>query len=407
MASETPSTSSIRVAKVPVSYKIDQKSPGGYDDEKAIDHADTSSKEISLVFAGLFGGAIVAAITTYKSHMLLGRVGAGFLGCLGIGLGSTIVALHPPWPAVPAAMCLVTYGMTALDPTAVAWIGGLHHSRELMGVLQGCFGIGSTIAPLIANAIVQHGIPYYKYYYIPLGLSITGSTGFVVSFWGEDGAKYARETGSSEHSGAAHAKGILRNKVSWILGLFLLANWGVETVIGSWMFTYLTEAHGGSFSHASLVSSMYWLSFTLGRFFLVWVDGLIPPKRRGKGPVSLLICLSIGLVLMCWLLPTFAGVSIVICLQGFFCGPLCPLLLKMLTTLLPPHLHVSAIGLCSVLGSFGSGIFPIAAGAIAEHRGISKIHPLIFSVYIVELLIWLCLPAPPLETIISDVQSKK
>ncbi|PWW79670.1 MFS general substrate transporter [Tuber magnatum] len=437
MASNTPSTRSISEAKVPVDYRLDEKTPSACDDEKAIDHADPTAKEswnnppinkyrlcscftlfiagsinpqfekdynqshtaMSTVYIGVLGGATIAAVTTYKTHMSLGRVGAGFLGSLAMGLGTIIVALHPPWPAVPVAMCLVIYGLAGLDPVAVAWVGSLHHASGLLGMLQGCFGIGSTIAPLIANAIIQRGIPYHKLYFVPFALSIIGSIGFVISFWGENGAKYARGTGSSHSSGAGHAKEILRSKASWLLGVFLLANWGVESAISSWMLTYLTDARGGSFSNASIVNSMYWFSFTLGRFVLVWVDGAVPPKWRGKGPVSFFISLSIVLVLMYWLLPTFAGASTAVCLQGFFCGPLYPLMLKTLITLLPPHLHVTAVGIGTALGAVGTSTFPIAAGAIAEHRGISMIQPLIFSTYIAELCIWYFLPAPPPETV--------
>ena len=80
------------------------------------------------------------------------------------------LALHPPWPVVPVAICLVSYGIAGLDPAASAWVGGLHHAGGFLGMLQGCFGIGATIAPLIANEVAQRGIPYYHYYYIPVGL---------------------------------------------------------------------------------------------------------------------------------------------------------------------------------------------------------------------------------------------
>jgi len=41
----------------------------------------------------------------------------------------------------------------------------------------------------------------------------------------------------------------------------------------------------------------------------------------------------------------------------------------MLTKLLPRHLHVSAIGIGTALGSGGNSGFPIAAGLIAGSKG--------------------------------------
>ncbi|KAG0635815.1 major facilitator superfamily domain-containing protein [Tuber brumale] len=440
MASKTPSTNSISEAKEPALYKLDEKASTAYGEEKAVDSEDASAKEfwnnpsvniyrlcscfilffagslffsaygvvlpqfekdyhqshatVSLVFVGVLVGAVLAASAANITHMSLGRRGAGIIGSLCMGLGNLILALHPPWPAVPVTMCLITYGIAGLDPVASAWVGGLHHASGFLGMLQGCFSIGSAISPLIANAMIQRGIPYYRFYHVPFALSMLGGIGFTFSFWSEDGAKYARDTRSSHNSGADHTKEILRNKVSWILALFVLVSWGVETVIGSWMVIYLTDGRGGSLSNASLVNSMFWLSFTIGRFLLVWIDGAVPRKWRGKGPVSLFIVLSIVLELMFWLLPTFAGSSVAACLLAFFCGPLYPLILKMLTILLPPHLHVSAIGIGSALGALGSSVFPIAAGAIAESRGITMIHPLILGIYVTELILWYLVPSP-------------
>ena len=115
-------------------------------------------------------GAIVAAATTNKTHSSFGRGGAGAIASVCMGLGNLFLALHPPWPVVPVVISLVSYGASGLDPAACAWVGSLRYASGFLGMLQGCFGIGGTIAPLIANAMVQREIPYYQYYYIPVRL---------------------------------------------------------------------------------------------------------------------------------------------------------------------------------------------------------------------------------------------
>ncbi|KAG0126556.1 hypothetical protein HOY82DRAFT_491584 [Tuber indicum] len=110
-------------------------------------------------------------------------------------------------------MCLITYGIAGLDPVASAWVGSLHHARGFLGMLQGCFSIGSAVSPLIVNAMVQRGIPYYQFYHVPFALSMLGGIGFTFSFWSEDGEKYARDTRSSHNSSVDHTKEILKNKV--------------------------------------------------------------------------------------------------------------------------------------------------------------------------------------------------
>jgi len=73
---------------------------------------------------------------------------------------------------------------------------------------------------------------------------------------------------------------------------------------------YLTRARGGTPSNSSLVNSMFWFSFTIGRFVLTWVIGALPSKWQGKGPMSFFILLAIMLELMVWRLPTFVGSSV-------------------------------------------------------------------------------------------------
>jgi len=66
----------------------------------------------------------------------------------------------------------------------------------------------------------------------------------------------------------------------------------------------------GSSSDASLTNSMFFLSYTIGRFALLWVIEAISLKWQGELPVSLFISLSIIFQLMFWPLPTFVGSSI-------------------------------------------------------------------------------------------------
>jgi len=55
---------------------------------------------------------------------------------------------------------------------------------------------------------------------------------------------------------------------------------------------------------------MFFLSYTIGRFVLLWVIEAIPPKWQGKLAVPFFIFLSFVFELMFWLLPTFVGSSV-------------------------------------------------------------------------------------------------
>jgi fucose permease len=48
-----------------------------------------------------------------------------------------------------------------------AWIGNMEHANELLGFLHGAYGLGATISPLTATAMVTKGnLPWYNFYFL-------------------------------------------------------------------------------------------------------------------------------------------------------------------------------------------------------------------------------------------------
>lgn len=51
-----------------------------------------------------------------------------------------------------------------------AWIGNMESANELLGFLHGAYGLGATISPLIATAMVTKGnLQWYTFYYVMVG----------------------------------------------------------------------------------------------------------------------------------------------------------------------------------------------------------------------------------------------
>lgn len=98
------------------------------------------------------------------------------------------------------------------------------------------------------------------------------------------------------------------------------------------------------------------------------------------------------LQLVFWLVPQFYVSAIAVSLQGFFLGPLFPAAVAASTKLLPPYLHVSAIGFSAAMGGGGAAIFPFAVGALAQAKGVQVLQPIVLALLVVLLGLWLCLP---------------
>ncbi|KFY18658.1 hypothetical protein V491_04737, partial [Pseudogymnoascus sp. VKM F-3775] len=120
-----------------------------------------------------------------------------------------------------------------------------------------------------------------------------------------------------------------------------------------------------------MVATGFWLGLTVGRVVLGFVTGRIGEKLA----VALYLALSVGLQLLFWLIPSFIASAVFAAFLGFFLGPLFPAAIMVATKLLPPRLHVSAIGFVAAFGSSGAAVFPFVVGAIAQAKGVWVLQP--------------------------------
>jgi fucose permease len=48
-----------------------------------------------------------------------------------------------------------------------AWVGNMENANELLGFLHGAYGLGATVSPLVATAMVTKGhLAWYNFYYV-------------------------------------------------------------------------------------------------------------------------------------------------------------------------------------------------------------------------------------------------
>lgn len=179
----------------------------------------------------------------------------------------------------------------------------------------------------------------------------------------------------------------------------------------------LRERQGGAFA-SGMAATGFWLGLTVGRLVLGFVTPRIGERWAiavllssslalhpsastlnlsfiyGKltTPSQIYLTLSAALELLFWLIPSFLVSAIAVSLQGFFLGPVFPSAIVVVTKLLPKHTHVTAISFISAVGSSGGAIWPFVVGAVAQARGVQTLQPIILSLVVVMVGIWLGLP---------------
>jgi fucose permease len=144
-------------------------------------------------------------------------------------------SLHPPFPVVVSILAIAGFGNGLIDAGWNAWVGDMVHANELLGIVNGLYGLGATISPLIISSMVnKYGFPWYTFFYIMIGLLVMELVATASTFWSETGREFRRRT--SESRSTLDGKGgrtrtALKRKITWLCALMLWAYVGCEGMI--------------------------------------------------------------------------------------------------------------------------------------------------------------------------------
>jgi fucose permease len=345
---------------------------------------------VSLIFLSPFVGYIFAALLNNLIHHHFGQLGVAILGPLSRLIGIVPLVFHPPYPAIPVILLFVGFGNGIQDSAWNAWVGNMQNANELLGFLHGAYGLGGTIGPLIATAMVtKGGLQWYEFYYVMIGVDALAAFLLVPSFWRATG-KVHREAMHLANNGAPRTttRTVLKSPVVWLMAFFLLGYVGGEVSLGGWITTFMLRVRHAEPFMAGLTSTFFWLGLTVGRVLLGFVTGRIGEKLA----ITVYLLLSVAMQVLYWLVPNFAASATFVTLLGFFLGPLFPAAVVAATKLLPRDYHVSAIGFAAAFGGGGAAIFPFAVGAIAQSKGVEVLQPIILAILLFIQLMWWMLP---------------
>ena len=334
-------------------------------------------------------GYLLAALLNNLIHHHLGQRGVAILGPVCRLIGIIPLVFHPPYPALPVVLLFTGFGNGIEDSAWNAWVGNMQRANELLGFLHGAYGLGATIGPLIATAMVtKGGLPWYKFYYVMIGLDGLGGLLLAGAFWRATARVHREAHAASNGGGRTTTRTVLRSSVVWLVALFLLGYVGAEVSLGGWIVTFMLRVRDAEPFQAGLVATFFWLGLTVGRVVLGFVTGRVGEKLA----ISVYLVLSVALQLLYWLVPNFAASATFVAFLGFFLGPLFPAAIVAATKLLPSDYHVSAIGFAAAFGGGGAALFPFAIGAIAQSKGVEVLQPIVLAILVFILLMWWLLP---------------
>ncbi|EMC91651.1 hypothetical protein BAUCODRAFT_27926 [Baudoinia panamericana UAMH 10762] len=345
---------------------------------------------VALIFLSPFVGYNAAALLNNTIHLKLGQRGVAFLGPVCHVIAYVVIAVHPPYPVLVIVFILAGLGNGLEDSAWNAWIGDMANANEVLGFLHASYGLGATVAPLVATTMItKSGLPWYYWYYI--GAAIIELAVSLHSFWSATGKAFRDSHPRTSGEGSRLKEATLKMpaaRVVWLSALFLLGYVGIEVCLGGWVVTFMIRVRHGAAFASGMTATGFWLGITVGRLVL----GFVTPRIGEKLAITIYLPIALALQLLFWLVPQFYVSAVAVALQGFFLGPMFPAAMVACTKLLPKHLHVSGIGFAAAAGGSGGALFPFAVGAIAQKAGVQVLQPVVVALLAVIWLLWLGLP---------------
>ncbi|KXH61841.1 hypothetical protein CNYM01_09036 [Colletotrichum nymphaeae SA-01] len=355
-------------------------------------HYDLNHTVVSLIFLSPFVGYAIASAVNNLMHVHFGQRGVACIAPLCHLIPYLTFSFHPPYPVLVALFVLVGMGNGLADAAWCSFIGQMANSHEMSGILQACYALGATIAPLIATALSAEGQPgWFAFYYVMTAASVVEFVTLTATFWTQTGAVYLFENPTESGGKSGRTRQALKNKLSWIFAIFVFGYCGAEVALGGWIVVFMTRIRGATSVTGGAVATGFWGGMTAGRLFL----SLVTIRLGEFWAMFLYLGVTIVLELIFWLVPNLVVSAVAAALIGVAMGPMYPVAVVLITKVMPRSLHVGTIGFAAAFGGSGGAILPFAVGAIAQAKGVQTLQPIVLAICVVLGLLWVLLPRQP------------
>ena len=279
------------------------------------------------------------------------------------------IALAPQWAVLVGAAFVFGVGSGAIDGGMNTFFAMRVRSPRLMSWLHASFGLGATIAPIMLTALFSLGIIWRWGYVIVAALQV--AMGLVVLLRAGDWQMRVETSETGAPSLRRSTRATLMRPIVWVNIAIFFFYAGIEVTAGNWSYSVFTETRGVTPEVAGLMAGLYWGSFTVGRIFF----GIVANRFAVTATIRAMAVTAIIAAALFWWNPVnwvgFAGLLIL----GFALAPVFPLLITATPQRLGNADANHAIGFQVAAASFGIGVLPGLAGALADRSSLAIVGP--------------------------------
>lgn len=320
-------------------------------------------ESLGLVFIGAGCGYV---FSSGYAGRLVQAAGVGTLltaSSLLVALSALGYAMTPAWFGFLACALCHGLGSGAID-AGLNGFSAQHLSARHMNWLHACYCLGAMLGPLLMTGVLTSGLSWRAGY----GAIAAAMLLLSLLFCGTRG-RWGKPLPDDEAAPASAPVGMLAtlgHPTVWLQMAIFFCYTGLESTVGQWSFTLLTEGRLVPDAAAGVAVSAYWGSIGIGRVVL----GVIVER------------VGIDRLLRCSLLTATAGLVIYaasssgapsacgLLLAGLGLAPVYPCLMTRTPQRLGAGLAAHAIGFQVSAATVGAALLPGCTGLVVQQFGL-------------------------------------
>jgi fucose permease len=314
-------------------------------------------------------GALLAAFATgyvassFMGGRALASLGLGWLlvlSCLATSVCLIGYATAGHWGLIVVLAALGGLGAGGID-TGINTYAALNHGPRMLNWLHACYGIGAASGPVLMTAVLAAGASWQRGY-LMAGAAQLALAGVFLSTL----RRWPAVQETVAHPARAPVSATLRRPIVLCSVLVFLAYTGVETAVGAWTFTLLTESRGMSAMAAGPTVSLFWAGLTAGRVLGAALGQRVVPDHL----VALClagVCFGTGLLAAGLDAATDAAGLLV---AGVAAGPVFPTLIAMTPGRVGVASAGTVVGFQIAAAATGQALLPAMLGAVGDRLGV-------------------------------------
>ncbi|PPJ60434.1 hypothetical protein CBER1_07340 [Cercospora berteroae] len=363
-------------------------------------HYHISTGWMAIPYGVSFFGWLLAALVIAYVRLSFGSGGVLALGALLQFLAQLVRFWTPRFGLLAFSFFPICLGQGLQDSQANDFVSKIVNAHRWLGLIHGSYAVGGLCGPLIASAIASNlNGNWAAFYYVPTGF---GALNFALCIYAfRDDITIGKKTSATEQQTSptgqrrsrmawTELKAALKQKPVWLLSAFFFLYIGAALTMGGWIVEYLVEVRGGDLSQVGYIGAAYNGGTALGRFLLAE-----PTFRFGeKRTIMLYTLVCVVLQIVFWRVPDIIANAVIVCIMGFFLGPLFATGISVGSKLMPHEVQQSGLAVIFVMAQAGGSVFPAITGVIAAEGGVGTLQPILIGLLAALAISWFLVPNP-------------